>query len=126
MGTYVYALNTKTRTVSNVTLGVAEYRYKESYGFGGARESEELHRKLCARRVAHFHKDRSLLPRFMVLGKMEENREVYVCTGVVTTGDDIKRVGRLAKVGRSWVIRWEPGFDPATVPAHTKIEDVEY
>jgi len=113
MGTYVYALNTNVRTISNVTVGVAEYRYKEHLT---AHDADELnlamYNRLCKRRVKHFETNK--LPFFFVRGKIEVGAAVYGHLSakgrlVGACFDDsvpLVQAGTIIKVGRSYEINW--------------------
>lgn len=117
MGSYVYALNTNVRTISGQTVGVAEYRYKESFSVL-RNDNEKWYNKLCARRVAFFDNNPSKMPTLMTFGDYDkpdtlcEGREVYICAGSCF-GDGITKtkVGYLRKVGRSWTIEFIPNAD---------------
>lgn len=117
MGIYVYALQTKIHTISNVTLGVAEYRYKESWS--DDEFNLKLYNRMCKRRVEHFENNK--LPFFFVMRKSDnegplffEGQNVYAQQrdrgGVVGAcfddGVEKKLVGTMTKVGRSWSIKW--------------------
>lgn len=111
MGTYVYALNTKVRNISNVTVGVAEYRYKPSWN-DRDNFNQRMYNRLCARRVAHFEKNK--LPFFFVLSKLEVGSPVYSHLTkdnrlVGSCFDDniqFNKVGTIKKNGRSYEIDW--------------------
>lgn len=115
MGIYVYALKTQIHTISNVTVGVAEYRYKESW----IREEENLkmYNRFCKRRVEHFKDNK--LPFFFVMRKTDgpafyEGQTVYaeqlddgrIVGACFDDGVQKKPVGIMAKKGRSWSIVW--------------------
>lgn len=118
MGTYVYALNTNIRTISGHSVGVAEYRYKESFTFDGERQNTKWYNKLCARRVAFFEANPSKLPDLMTFGSIDkpdtlvDGWEVYICAGSCFSDGGIRtKVGTLRKVGRSWTIEFLPNAD---------------
>lgn len=111
MGIYVYALNTKVRRMSNVDIGVMEFRYKEGWG------DNKCYNQTCRRRVDHF--DNVGLPDFFIMGKPMEGEGVYSFTSKTGRevgacfsdgGDVFNRVGTMRKVGRSWTIAWNEGF----------------
>jgi len=121
MGTYVYALSTKVHNVSGVTLGVAEFRYKEHFtSFDDDRLNASLYNRRCKTRVEHFKKNK--LPFYFIMsldGRMEEGFPVYSMQldNGKTMGacfDDCvprKKVGILVKKGRSWTIKWDIKWD---------------
>lgn len=113
MGTYVYALNTKVRTVGAVTVGVAEYRYKDNWG-----ATQAVHNRTCGRRISHF--DAVGLPDFFVMGKLEdgtavfsfktkdrEPRDVGAC---FSDGINFNRVGYVRKIGRGYTIQFDAPY----------------
>lgn len=114
MGTYVYALNTRVRTISNMTVGVAEFRYKpHTSAWGAERLNQALYNRTCARRVEHFKENK--LPFFFVMGKLEDGSPLYshltkdgrvvgACFG--DGGTKFNRVGTVVKAGRSYKIDW--------------------
>lgn len=113
MGTYVYALNTKVRTISNVTVGVAEYRYKEhTTAFNADELNLALYNSKCKRRVEHFLSNK--LPFYFVRGKIEVGAPVYNHLSakgrlVGSCFDDstpLVQAGTIKKVGRSYEIDW--------------------
>jgi len=107
MGTYVYALNTKVRTIGAVTVGVAEYRYKDGWGVSNA-----VHNRTCGRRIEHFKNVG--LPDYFIMTKPEEGGAVFAFTtkegrpiySCFSDGISFNKVGTLKKVGRSWTIVW--------------------
>ena len=116
MGTYVYALNTRVRTISGFTVGHAEYRYKPSWGWDSDKINQKSHNQLCVRRIAHFDNNPSLKPEFFVMGnegKLLEDHIVYLFSDpYVCFYDGGKQtvVGNLKKVGRSWTIVFTEEF----------------
>ena len=105
MGTYVYALNTKVRTIGAVTVGVAEYRYKDGWGVSNA-----VHNRTCGRRVAHF--ENVGLPDFFVMTKLEDGAALFSFTtkqghsisSCFSDGISFNKVGTVRKAGRSYII----------------------
>ena len=113
MGIYVYALNTKVRTISNVTVGVAEFRYKMHVTAADAdRVNARLYSRTCARRVEHFK--RSKLPFFFVMGELAEGGDVFghltadnrLVGACFDDGIGLKKVGTIRKAGRAYEIEW--------------------
>lgn len=116
MGIYVYALNTKVQEISGVTLGTAEYRYKESWSDDA--RNERLYNRMCKRRVEHFENNK--LPFYFVVQTINgtdfyEGQSVYSMQtsrgGVVGAcfDDGAERilVGSMTKFGRGWSINWK-------------------
>ena len=106
MGTYVYALNTKVRTVAGKTVGVAEFRYKDGWGI-----TRSVYNRLCSRRVEHF--DNAGLPDFFVMCKLEDGTALFSFIGkdgrpsagsCFSDGISLNKVGTIRKVGRSYTI----------------------
>lgn len=112
MGTYIYALNTKVHTISDVTVGVAEFRYKPSWN-DRDNFNQRMYNRFCARRVAHFENNK--LPFFFVMDKLTEGANVlshltvdgHLIGSCFSDGLKLKKVGTLTKVGRSWTIAWQ-------------------
>jgi hypothetical protein len=119
MGTYVYALKTKVNEISGVTVGVAEYRYKEYFtNFEAEELNAKMYNTLCKRRVTHFETNK--LPFFFVIrstnGKdFYEGQSVYsqqrkdgrVVGACFDDGIEKTIVGTMTKLGRSWSINWK-------------------
>lgn len=116
MGIYVYALNTKVQEISGVTLGTAEYRYKESWSDDV--RNERLYNRMCKRRVEHFENNK--LPFFFVMHSIDskkfyEGQNVYSMQNKrgraigACFDDGVEKivVGTMTKVGRSWTINWK-------------------
>lgn len=113
MGVYVYALNTKIRTISNVTVGVAEYRYKEhTTAFNADELNLALYNSKCKRRVDYFLSNK--LPFFFVRGKIEVGAEVYshlsnkgrLVGSVFDDSVGLVKAGTIKKVGNRYEIDW--------------------
>jgi hypothetical protein len=113
MGAYVYALNTKVKTISNVTVGVAEYQYKE-YTTNSETDTlnQRLYNRFCKRRVEYFSNNK--LPFFFVMRKLEVGTDVYshldandrLVGPCFDCGAKLKKVGTIKKVGTRYEIDW--------------------
>lgn len=105
MGSYVYALNTKAKTISGVEVGVAEYRYKPSWNFfDGDKFNAKHERQLVDPRVRSYAN--RPLPKYFVQGRYEEGANVYECDCVTYLDDSYtyRKVGILVKHGRGFAI----------------------
>ena len=111
MGTYVYALNTKVRTVSGETIGIAEYRYK----CGRPREDEEAFERYCKRRVEFFENNPNQVPTLMTFcsetpNKFEDCWPVFLLVNTsFHDGGNYTKVGHMKKTGKGWTINFDDG-----------------
>ena len=111
MGTYVYALNTKIRTVSGETIGIAEYRFK----CGRLSEDAEMFDRYCKRRVDFFKNNPNMVPTLMTFSaetpnKFEDGAAVFLLVNTsFHDGGDYTKVGNMKKTGKGWTIIYTNG-----------------